>query len=183
MYVSFSAKKGIVFHSLLTHFAYVHIVVFLSTKGQQHSVDDTFVSDIMLWLACSGLSSAMAFTLHCRGAQQLLFQKWPLLFLVAKHEHTIASTSATEHLVVWMDIESLVNRYDALYCYAMDGFFEKANCLSNFWWYVPPFSVTNSLSKLLKILIQSDINKIFNRAVKIVRISLMIVNWQNDESN
>ena len=68
MYVSFLAKKGIVFHSLLTHFAYVHIVVFLSTKGQQHSVDDTFVSDIMLWLACSGLSSAMAFTLHCRGA-------------------------------------------------------------------------------------------------------------------
>ena len=47
MYVSFLAKKGIVFHSLLTHFAYVHIV-FLSTKGQQHSVDDTFVSDIML---------------------------------------------------------------------------------------------------------------------------------------
>ena len=70
MYVSFLAKKGIVFHSLLTHFAYVHkhIVVFLSTKGQQHSVDDTFVSDIMLWLAGPGLSSAMAFTLHCRGA-------------------------------------------------------------------------------------------------------------------
>ena len=62
MYVSFLAKKGIVFHSLLTHFAYVHIVVFLSTKGQQHSVDDTFVSDIMLWLA---LASAQQWPLLC----------------------------------------------------------------------------------------------------------------------
>lgn len=47
-----------------------------------------------------------------------------------------------------MDIESLVNRYDALYCYAMDGFFEKANSLSNLKRHVALFSVTNSLSIL-----------------------------------
>ena len=64
MYVSFLAKKGIVFHSLLTHFAYVHIVVFLSTKGQQHSVDDTrlFLISCSGWLA---LASAQQWPLLC----------------------------------------------------------------------------------------------------------------------